>query len=75
VIEYNYIKNDSTTAGDLAVELDAAATGVFAHNMLSGGLATTAANYDIGNMSSLESYIVDDAGVDVHGIVLGTAAV
>ncbi len=71
----NVFKNDSTTAGDLAVELDDAATGVFARNMLSGGLATTAANYDIGNMSSLESYIVDDAGVDVHGIVLGTAAV
>lgn len=74
-ISYNFIKNDSTTAGDLVVEMDAAATGIFAHNMLSGGLATTAANYDIGNMSSLESYIVDDAGVDVHGIVLGTAAV
>ncbi len=71
----NAFKNDSTTAGDMAVELDAAATGVFARNMLSGGLATTAANYDIGNMSSLETYIVDDAGVDVHGIVLGTAAV
>lgn len=71
----NAFKNDSTTAGDLAVELDAAATGIFARNMLSGGLATTAANFDIGNMSSLESYVVDDAGVDVHGIVLGTAAV
>lgn len=71
----NVFKNDSTTAGDLAVELDAAATGVFARNMLSGGLATTAANFDIGNMSSLESYVVDDAGVDVHGIPLGTAAV
>jgi hypothetical protein len=71
----NVFKNDSTTAGDLAVELDGSATGVFARNMLSGGLATTAANYDIGNLSSLESYIVDDAGVDVHGIVLGTAAV
>jgi len=71
----NAFKNDSTTAGDLAVQLDAAATGIFARNMLSGGLATTAANFDIGNMSSLESYIVDDAGVDVHGIVLGTAAV
>lgn len=71
----NVFKNDSTTAGDLAVELDTAATGMFARNMLSGGLATTAANFDIGNMSSLESYIVDDFGVDVHGIPLGTAAV
>jgi hypothetical protein len=74
-IGYNNIRNASTTAGDLAIELDAAATGMFVKNMLSGGLATTAANYDIGNMASLESYIVDDAGVDVHGIVLGTAAV
>jgi hypothetical protein len=71
----NVIKNDSTTGGDLAVELDDDSTGVFARNMLSGGLATTAANFNIGNLSSLESYIVDDAGVDVHGIVLGTAAV
>lgn len=71
----NVFKNDSVTAGDLAVQLDAAATGVFARNMLSGGLATTAANFDIGNMSSLESYVVDDFGVDVHGIALGTAAI
>jgi len=74
-ISNNLFMNNSTTAGDMCVELDDAATGFFAHNMLSGGLATTAANYDIGNMASLESYIVDDAGVDVHGIVLGTAAV
>ena len=74
-ISYNFIKNDSTTAGDLVIEMDADATGIFAYNQLSGGLATTAANFDIGNMSSLESYIVDDAGVDVHAIVLGTAAV
>lgn len=73
-IAYNSFMNYSTTAGDMAVELDAAATGFFTKNMLSGGLATTAANYDIGNMSSMESYIVDDAGVDVHGIVLGAAA-
>ena len=70
----NVFKNDSTTAGDLAVELDAAATGVFARNLLSGGLATIAANFDVGNMSALESYIVDDAGVDVHGVVLPATA-
>jgi hypothetical protein len=70
----NIIKNDSTTGGDLVVELDDDATGVFVRNMLSGGQATIAANFDIGNMSCLESYIVDDAGVDVHGIPLGTAA-
>ena len=74
-ISDNLIMNNSTTGGDMAIELDANATGFFARNMLSGGLATTAANYDIGNMASLESYIVDDFGVDVHGIVLGAAAV
>ena len=71
----NVFRNDSSTSGDLAVNLDDAATGMFANNMLSGGLATTAANYEIGDMASLESYIVDTSGVDVHGIVLGTAAV
>jgi hypothetical protein len=71
----NTIQNRSSTAGDLAVELDAAATGQFVENYLVGGLATTAANYDIGNMASMESYISDTSGVDVHAIVLGTAAV
>lgn len=71
----NTIQNRSSTAGDLAVELDANATGQFVGNMLVGGLATTAANYDIGNMAPMESYVTDSSGVDVHGIVLGTAAV
>jgi hypothetical protein len=71
----NTFRNDSSTGGDLAVELDDAATGMFAGNMLSGGLATTAANFNIGNMASLESYVVDSAGVDVHGFPLGTAAI
>jgi hypothetical protein len=74
-IAYNTIRNASVTAGDLAVELDDAATGFFNQNMLSGGLATTAANFNIGNMASMESYVVDDQGIDVHGIKLGTAAV
>lgn len=74
-IAYNKFRNASTTAGDMAVSLDDNATGFFVQNMLSGGLATTAANYDIGNMASLGSLIVDDAGIDVHGIALGTAAV
>lgn len=74
-IAYNTIQNRSSTAGDMAVELDAAATGQFVGNMLIGGLATTAANFDIGNMASMESYVVDSSGVDVHAIVLGTAAV
>ena len=73
-IAYNSFKNDSTTGGDLVIELDSNATGVFIGNMLSGGLATIAANFDIGNLSCLESYIVDDAGVDVHGLQLGAAA-
>jgi hypothetical protein len=73
-ISDNLIMNNSTTAGDLVIELDANATGFFARNMLSGGLATIAANFDIGNMSCLESYIVDDEGIDVHGLQLGTAA-
>ena len=71
----NTIINRSTTAGDLAVELDDNATGMFANNMIVGGLATTAANFNIGNMCSMESYVADSVGVDVHGIVLGTAAV
>ncbi len=74
-IAFNTIRNASVTAGDLAVELDANATGFFYKNMLSCGLATTAAGYDIGKMASMESYIVDDAGIDVCGIVLGTPAV
>lgn len=73
-IHHNSIANESVTAGDLAVELDANATGFFAYNNLMSGLATTAAGYDIGNMVSIESYIADDIGIDVHGIVLGTAA-
>jgi hypothetical protein len=70
----NTICNVSSTPGDMAVELDAAATGVFIRNMVVGGLATTAANYDIGNLAALESYVVDSAGVDIYGIVLGVAA-
>jgi hypothetical protein len=71
----NSIINVSSTAGDLAVELDGSATGIFARNMIVGGLATTAANFDIGNLASMESYVADSAGVDVCGIVLGTPAV
>lgn len=74
-IAHNYIANVSVTAGDLAVELDAAATGWFAYNQLMSGLATTAAGFDIGNMVSAESYIADDIGIDVHTIVIGAAAV
>lgn len=71
----NCIVNVSTTAGDMAVELDAAATGIFTRNMIVGGLATTAANFDIGNLASMGSYVADESGIDVCGIILGTAAV
>jgi len=71
----NSIINVSATAGDLAVELDGSATGMFADNRIVGGLATTAANFDIGDLASMESYVADSAGVDVCGIVLGTPAV
>ena len=70
----NSIINVSSTAGDMAVELDANSTGIFARNMIVGGLATTAANFDIGDLASMESYVADSAGVDVCGIVLGTPA-
>lgn len=73
-ISNNYIANVSVTAGDLAIELDGSATGFFAHNMLVSGLATIAAGFDIGDLASMESYIADDGGVDVHGLQLGTAA-
>jgi hypothetical protein len=70
----NYITNVSATAGDMAVELDAAATGMFADNMVVGGLATTDANYEIGDMAAMGSYAADTAGVDVWGILLGRDA-
>jgi len=74
-ITNNLFMNRSTTGGDTCVDLDAAATGFFAYNQLVGGLATTAANYEIGDMASLESYISDSIGVDVASIIVGTAAV
>lgn len=74
-IARNTIINRSTTAGDLAVELDDNATGMFMENQIVGGLATTAANYNIGNMCAMDSRVADSVGVDVHGIQIGTAAV
>ncbi len=69
-----FFRNTSSTGGDLAVNLDDAATGMFVNNMVVGGLATTDANYQIGNMGSLASYVVDTDGVDVWGILLGRDA-
>lgn len=70
-ILYNIFHNDSSTAGDLAVEMDAAATGVAGYNMVSGGLAL-AANVDWGNLRLIENYLTD--AVDVHGVVTPTTA-
>ncbi len=73
-IGYNTIQNRSSTAGDLAVDLDAAATGQFVNNWVIGGLATTDANYEVGDMAILESYVSDSSGVDVWGILMGRDA-
>jgi len=73
-IDGNHITNRSTTAGDLAVQLDAAATGIFSNNMVVGGLATTDANYEVGDMAVMASYVVDSVGVDVWGILMGRDA-
>ncbi len=59
-ISYNTFHNDSSTAGDLACQLDAAATGVMFYNGFSGGLAF-ASNVDYGNMRMIENYLVDAA--------------
>lgn len=65
-IAYNTFHNDSSTAGDLVVELDANATGIMFRNALSGGLAL-AANVDYGNCRMIENYLTDAA--DVKAIV------
>lgn len=70
----NFIMNNSVTGGDMAVDMDDSATGWFTDNRISGGLATVAANIDVGNMASIENYVVDDFGVDVHGIVFPATA-
>lgn len=67
----NLIHNASTTAGDLCVEMDAAATGFMAWNGLSGSLAL-ASNVDFGNMLMIENYLTD--AVDVHAVVIPTTA-
>jgi len=71
IIVGNLIHNASATAGDLTVEMDAAATGIMAWNGLSGGLAL-ASNVDFGNMRMIENYLTD--AVDVHGVVMPTTA-
>lgn len=68
-ILHNYIRNYSSTAGDLAIEMDANATGLLAYNAIAGGLAF-AANVDYGNLNCIENYLVD--AVDVTAIVSPT---
>lgn len=62
----NTIVNYSSTAGDLAIEMDANATGVMAYNNISGGLAL-ASNVDYGNMLMIQNYLTD--AVDVTAVV------
>lgn len=54
----NLIRNYSATGGDLAVEMDANATGVFAHNLLGTGL-DFAAGFTPGNVRLWENYMAD----------------
>jgi hypothetical protein len=70
-IAFNTIRNDSSTGGDLAVEMDAAATGVMAYNTISGGLAL-ASNVDYGDMRMIQNYLTD--AVDVTAVVSPTTA-
>lgn len=71
VIIGNVIHNDSSTAGDMTVEMDAAATGMMARNYLSGSLAL-ASNVDFGNLRMIENYLTD--AVDVTAVVIPTTA-
>ena len=70
-IAYNYIRNYSSTAGDLAVEMDANATGIMAYNAIGGGLAL-ASNVDYGNLYCFQNYLSD--AVDVTAVVSPTTA-
>lgn len=70
-IFYNSIRNWSATAGDLAVEMDANATGMCGFNAVAGGLAL-AANVDWGNLQMVENYLTDAA--DVHAVITPTTA-
>ncbi len=58
VIANNWVHNDSSTGGDLAVVMDPAATGLFVNNRISGAL-DFAANYDLGNLRAMQNYLVD----------------
>jgi hypothetical protein len=68
-IMHNVIRNYSATAGDLCIEMDAAATGILAYNVLAGGLAF-ASNVDYGDLACIQNYLTD--AVDVTAIVSPT---
>ena len=69
VIANNWVHNDSVTAADLAIHMDDAATGLLINNRFSGSLAL-AANYNLGNMHSIQNYTVD--GPDFFDLIIPT---
>ena len=70
LIMRNVVHNTSVTGGDLAVQMDAAATGLMVENYFAGALAAEA-NYDEGNMLNMETYYHDSAA-DSFAIVPGS---
>jgi len=70
LIMRNIVHNTSSTGGDLAVQMDAAATGLMVENYFAGAL-NGEANYDEGNMLNMETYYHDSAA-DSYAIVPGS---
>lgn len=71
LIMRNIVHNYSSTGGDLAVDMDDAATGLMIENYFAAAIAGET-GYDEGAMLNLETYIHDSAA-DSYGIVPGTA--
>ena len=71
MILHNFVKNFSSTAGDLAIALDDASIGYVAENDIVGGLAL-ASNVDFGNSSCIENYVTDAA--DVSAVLIPATA-
>ncbi len=69
LIAGNLCHNDSVSGGDLAIHMDDAATGLCINNRFSGGLAL-ASNYNLGDMRSLQNYLVD--GADFFDLIIPT---
>ena len=65
----NIIENKSSTGGDLAVEMDANATGVLAYNLVATGLDFEA-GFTPGNVSLWENYMWD--ADDTSGAIIPT---